>query len=148
MKNYLYLGLIALLLPHARVIECRRDRRDVCLSNFFQNYTKGLHFSYRLSDLAFYCDEYERLWSHWREVVPLPVYVLQYEELVADFEGVVRELVEFCGLSWNESCLNFFSTKRRVKTASQWQVRQPIYSSSVQRWRNYATHLGPIAALG
>jgi hypothetical protein len=144
LRNFLYLGLIALLLPGARVVDCQRDARDVCLSNYFQNYTKGLNFSYRLSDLAFYSAQYQRLWSHWREVVSLPVYRLEYERLVADMPGVSRELVEFCGLPWSERCLSFHSSKRRVKTASHRQVRQPIYASSVQRWRHYETQLGSL----
>jgi hypothetical protein len=143
LNNFLYLGLIALILPRSRVIHCQRDKRDVCLSNYFQNYAKDLSFSYRLSDLAFYCAEYERLWSHWRDVIPLPIHTLDYESLVGDLQGVARELVAYCGLPWSDSCLSFHRSDRRVKTASKWQVRQPIYSTSVQRWRHYEAQLGP-----
>jgi tetratricopeptide (TPR) repeat protein len=148
LDNYLYLGLLAVLFPRARVIHCRREPLDVCLSCFFQ-YFKGLSFSWDLDDLGRHYRDYERLMAHWRAVLPLPVFEVTYEELVADLEAVSRRLVAFCGLEWEANCLRFQENERVVRTMSRVQVRQPIYRSSVGRWRRYAAHLDPLTrALG
>ncbi len=148
LDNYLYLGLLAVLFPRARVIHCRREPLDVCLSCFFQ-YFKGLSFSWDLDDLGRHNRDYERLMAHWRAVLPLPVFDVAYEELVADLEAVSRQLVAFCGLEWEADCLRFEENERVVRTMSRVQVRQPIYQSSVGRWRRYAAHLAPLMqALG
>lgn len=148
LDNYLYLGLLAVLFPRARVIHCRREPLDVCLSCFFQ-YFKGLSFSWDLDDLGRHDRDYERLMAHWRAVLPLPVFEVTYEELVADLEAVSRRLVAFCGLEWEANCLRFQENERVVRTMSRVQVRQPIYQSSVGRWRRYAAHLAPLMrALG
>jgi tetratricopeptide (TPR) repeat protein len=147
-ENYLHLGLIALLFPRARIIQCRRDPRDVCLSCYVQDF-KAVRFACSLDDLAAYYRAYERLMAHWREALPLSVLDVRYEELVADPEAQSRRLVAFCGLAWNEHCLAFHETRRAVQTASRVQVRQPVYTSSVGRWRRYAAQLRPlIEALG
>ena len=87
--------------------------------------------------------------AHWREVLPVPVLDVQYEDMVADHETVSREMVKFCGLEWDDACIDFHKTDRKVKTASSWQVRQPIYTTSLARWRNYEPFLGPLKeALG
>jgi tetratricopeptide (TPR) repeat protein len=142
-ENVLHLGLIAALFPRARVIHCRRDPLDVCVSCYFQ-FFKGLNFAWDLDDLGQYYRDYERLMAHWKAVLPLPIHEVVYEDLVADLEGVSRRLVEFCGLSWEDSCLKFHENRRAVQTMSKVQVRQPIYTTSVGRWRRYATHLGPL----
>jgi Flp pilus assembly protein TadD len=147
--NYLRLGLIARLLPGAKVIHCQRDPLDTCLSCYFQNFASGLSFTYDLGHLGLVYRQYERLMAHWREVLPLPILDLRYEDLIADQEAVSRRLVAFCGLPWDETCLRFQDAARQVRTASFWQVRQPLYASSVGRWRSFAEHLGPLfEALG
>lgn len=147
--NFLHLGLIAVLFPRARVVHCRRDPMDTCLSCYFQNFVAEHEYAYDLSDLGAYYREYERLMVHWRETLPLPMFEVAYEDLIADQERVSRELIAFCGLEWDDACLRFHETERPVRTASYWQVRQPIYGSSVERWRNYDAHLAPLRrALG
>ncbi len=147
--NFMRLGLVALSLPAAKVIHLRRHPLDTCLSIYFQNFDRGHAYSWDLSHLGGYYREYERLLAHWRRVSPLKMLELQYEELVANQEQKTRELLEFCGLPWDSRCLRFWETERAVNTASLWQVRQPMYSRSVERWRHYETHLGPLKkALG
>ncbi len=146
--NFLHLGLVATLFARARVVHCKRDPLDTCVSSFFQIF-RGLSFTLDLGDLGHYYCDYERLMAHWRSVLPLPVLDVVYEELVADTEGVSRRLVEFCGLPWDDRCLRFYENPRAVRTVSKLQVRRPVYGSSVGRWRRYAAHLGPLRqALG
>ncbi len=147
--NYSYLGLIALLLPGARLVHCRRNVLDVCLSNYMQHYGDGHVYTYDLRELGLVYREYERVMRHWRKVLPLEIHEVVYEELVVDQERMSRELVAFCGLKWDPACLDFHADGRAVATASQWQVRQPIYRSAVERWKHYASHLGELRdALG
>jgi tetratricopeptide (TPR) repeat protein len=148
LENFMHLGLIATLLPRARVIHCRRDPLDTCVSCFFQVF-QGMNFTSALGDLARYYKDYERLMAHWRQVLPLPVLDVVYEELVGDPAGVSRRMIGFCGLPWDERCLRFHENPRAVRTVSKLQVRRPIYSSSVGRWRRYSAHLSPLRqALG
>lgn len=142
--NIFWLGVIAVLFPNARLVLCRRDLRDVCLSCFFQSFHAGLPWTNDLADCATRAVEVERLVKHWRSVLPLRILELQYESLVADPEGESRRLVDFLGLPWDPACLAFHTTQRQVITASLWQVRQPLYSTSVGRWRNYRRHLAPL----
>ncbi len=147
--NFLHIGLIALLLPRARIIHCRRDPFDTCLSCYFQNFEEAQPFARRLDRLGQYYRQYERLMAHWRQVLPRPMLEVAYEALVAEPEPWCRRILEHCGLAWDERVLQFFATERSVRTASYWQVRQPIYQSSVARWRHYRQHLGPLfEALG
>jgi tetratricopeptide (TPR) repeat protein len=142
--NFLHLGLIAALWPRARVVHCRRDAVDTCLSCYFQNFAEPHPFTLDLGHLGHYYREYERLMAHWARVLPLPIFELNYEELTADQEAVSRRLVEFCGLEWDDRCLRFNETERPVRTASVLQVRRPMYRSSVGRWKRYEKHLGPL----
>jgi tetratricopeptide (TPR) repeat protein len=147
-QNFLHLGLIALLFPKARVIHCRRDPFDVCLSCYFQNFHR-VNFAWSLEDLGQYHAEYERLMAHWQGVLPLRMMEVRYEDLVTRQEEVTRELVSFCGLEWEDSCLSFHKNSRPVQTASALQVRRPMYSSSIGRWQKYRSHLEPLRqALG
>ncbi len=147
--NFLHLGLIATLFPRARIIHCRRDPVDTCLSCYFQNFGEPMGFTLDLEHLGLYYREYERLMAHWAQVLPVPVFELDYEELTADQEAVSRRLVAFCGLEWDERCLRFHETRRPVRTASTLQVRRPMYRDAVGRWKRYAAHLGPLLeALG
>jgi tetratricopeptide (TPR) repeat protein len=141
--NFLHLGLIAALFPRARVIHCVRDPFDVCLSCYFQDFG-GVNFSSDLADLGNFYRDYERLMAHWGSVLPLPTFDVIYEELVGEPEAVSRRLVSFCGLEWDDRCLTFHQNRRAVHTASQMQVRQPVYKKSVGRWRHYAAHLQPL----
>jgi tetratricopeptide (TPR) repeat protein len=141
--NFHHLGVMATLLPQAPIIHCRRDARDVCWSCHFQNF-RDIAFACDLRKLGAYYRQYERIMAHWRAVLPVPVLEVQYEELVAEPERVSREIVAFCRLPWHEGCLDFHHTQRVVRTASNMQVRRPVYRSSVGYWRNYEKHLGPL----
>jgi len=145
--NFMHLGLIRLLFPEAPVIHCRRDPLDTCLSNFFQQFQEGLAYSFDLLDTGHYYLQYRRLMEHWRAVLPGGFLDSDYEALVADPEGRSRALVTHCGLEWNETCLAPHELKREVKTASNWQVRQPIYQSSARRWKRYEKYLGDLKAM-
>ena len=146
--NYFHLGLLAALFPRARVIHCRRDPRDVCLSCYFQQF-REVNFAWDLGDLGRYYRQYERLMDHWRAVLPVRPLEIVYEELVANPEAVSRQLVAYCGLDWDDRCLAFHESPRAVQTMSKLQVRQPIFTTSVGRWRRYEAHLGPLLeALG
>ncbi|MGD0769052.1 MAG: tetratricopeptide repeat protein [Tepidisphaeraceae bacterium] len=142
--NVEFLGLIATLFPSARVILCRRDPRDTCLSCFFQRFSAGNLFSFDLTQCGRHHVHTDRFAAHWLKVLPLRMLQVQYEDVVADLEGQSRRIISFLGLPWNPACLDFHRTERTVKTASAWQVRQPIYTRSVGRWRNYERHLGPL----
>jgi tetratricopeptide (TPR) repeat protein len=142
--NVYRLGLIQLLFPKARVILCRRDPRDTCLSCYFQWFSIGNIFAFDLADCGHQHLATDRIAAHWRDALPLPMLEMQYEELVADLEGQSRRMIKFLGLPWNPACLEFHRTPTTVQTASAWQVRQPLYQKSVGRWRNYEKHLGPL----
>lgn len=148
--NFLYAGLIHALFPNARILQCRRDPVDTCLSCYTRNFSGEQKFAYDLSELGRFHRGFERLAEHWRRVLPADRYTeVSYEAVVADLDGEARRLVAFCGLDWDEACLSFHRGARIVRTASAVQVRQPIYRSSVGRWRRHARHLGPLlAALG
>ncbi len=148
--NFLLLGIIHLAMPNAKVIHCRRDPVDNCLSIFKQDF-KSIHkYAYDLEELGGHYRLYADLMQHWHKVLPEgAIFDLQYEEMVADQEGMSRKLLEFCGLPWDDNCLRFHETKRAVRTASQSQVRKKIYSDSVELWRRYEEQLQPlIKALG
>ena len=147
--NFMFLGLIDLLFPGARVIHCRRDPVDTCLSIYFQQFNSHHLYAFDLGDLGRYYRQYQRLMAHWRSVVRIPMMEIRYEDLVENQEALSRQLVEFCGLEWDERCLSFHQSKRVVRTASYDQVRRPMYRKSVARWKHYESFLGPLlAALG
>ena len=148
--NFIYLGLIHLIMPHAKIIHVKRDPIDTCLSCYTKLFNKSQYQSYRLDEIGRYYRFYSDLMKHWKSVLPKDAfYEIQYENIVSDPEKEVRALLEYCNLPWEESCLNFHETKRIVKTASITQVRRPIYKSSVEKWRHFEKHLGPlIEALG
>ena len=142
--NILRLGLVALLLPKARVIFCRRDLRDTCLSCYFQKFDDPMPYAQDLADCGLRAMEIERLADHWRKVLPLRMLTIDYEKLVADLEGESRRLIDFLGLDWEPACLEFHKTERPILTASGWKVRQPLFTRSLGRWRKYEQHLGPL----
>jgi tetratricopeptide (TPR) repeat protein len=142
--NFLWLGLIAQMFPRARVIHCLRDPRDTCLSIYFQLFTQAHPYASDLGDLAFYYRGYERMMAHWHAVLDLPMLEVRYEQLVADQEGITRTMLDFLDLPWDDNCLTFHQSKRITATASWDQVRQPVYTHSLHRWRNYQAHIGPL----
>lgn len=143
-SNFLHAGLIAILFSKARIIHCRRDPMDVCLSIFFQPFSRAHPYAFDLGDLGHYYRHYERLMSHWRAVLGERLFEVQYADLVDDPQSVSRRLIDRCGLEWNDQCLQFDRNEGAVRTASQWQVRQPIYKTSLQRWKHYERHLSPL----
>ena len=148
LENFLHLGVIATLFPRARIIHCRRDPIDTCLSCYFQNF-QNVDFACSLEDIGAYYNAYETLMAHWSRVLPLEIHEVRYEELIQDQEAVTRKLLSYCGLDWDERCLAFYETRRAVRTASAIQVRKPISGRAIGRWRHYRSHLGPLfRALG
>jgi tetratricopeptide (TPR) repeat protein len=144
--NFENLGLLALLFPRATFIHCRRNPMDTCLSCYFQKFGPRVDFSFNLENLGAYYRGYRRLMDHWRKVLPVPMLEVDYEDLVADQEGMTRRIIAHCGLDWDDRCLAFYKTERPVGTASARQVRQPMYKTAVKRWRNYEQFLGPLRA--
>jgi tetratricopeptide (TPR) repeat protein len=148
--NFLFVGLIHLILPNAKIIHTMRDPIDNCISCFSILFTNGQEFTYDLGELGRYYRRYERLMAHWHSVLPQnKILDVQYEDVVADLETEARRILAFCELPWDDRCLSFHETERPVRTASMTQVRQPIYSRAVGRWRVYEEFLGPLLeALG
>jgi tetratricopeptide (TPR) repeat protein len=142
--NFHHVGLIATLFPNAPIIHCRRDPRDTCLSIYFGDFIGSHPYSYDLTNLGRYHRECERLMAHWHTVLPRRILDIRYEELVDNQEEWSRRLVRHCGLDWNARCLDFHKTAHNVRTLSNAQVRQPIYRTSIERWRAYEDQLGPL----
>ena len=142
--NFMYAGIIAAVFPDARLVHCVRDPMDTGLSVFFTDFAANQPFSTDLAAIGNYMVCYQRIMEHWQRIDILPIFNLDYEKLVADQEAVTRELIDFCGLEWNDKCLKYHKTERYISTPSDWQVRQPIYAGSVSRWRNYEPHLAPL----
>lgn len=147
--NFIAAGLIALALPNARIISCRRNAVDTCLSCYSQGFD-NVPFSHDLVELGRYWRAYDALIAHWRDLLPSDRFIdVQYEDVVADTEFQARRLVAFAGLEWDDACLAFHKTERTISTASINQVRQPIYTSSVRRWAPFAAQIQPLLqALG
>ncbi|HEX4157737.1 MAG TPA: sulfotransferase [Rhizomicrobium sp.] len=146
--NCLRLGAIHALMPSARIIHCRRDPVDTCLSIYSNLLKSRVTFAARKDDLAFCYQQYLRLMDHWRKVLPADVFTeVDYERLIADRETETRRVVAFTGLDWNDLCLRPEHNRRAIDTASAWQARQPVYKTSMQRWRNYEPWLGELRQL-
>jgi hypothetical protein len=144
--NMVFVGLVSLLYPQAKIIHCTRDPLDTCFSCYSKLFTTGHPFSYELGELGRFHRMYARLMQGWEVALPGRMLQLRYEDLVQDFEAQVRRLVSYCGLPWDEACLRFHESRRSVRTASLAQVRRPIYANSVGRWRNYEKELAPLKA--
>jgi tetratricopeptide (TPR) repeat protein len=143
--NFLAVGLIHLMLPNAKIVHIKRNAADICLSCFTKLFNNSQYHTYDLSELGRYYVNYARLMEHWSNVLPEGAFLdVQYEDLVANKEAQTRRLIEYCGLEWNDACLESHKTERSIKTASISQVRQPVYTSSVERWRRYEKHLQPL----
>ena len=142
--NFLYCGLIHLALPNARMINMVRHPLDTCYANYKMLFNAGAPYSYSLEDLGKYYVAYHKLMQHWQKVLPGKIHVVQYEALTADLETVARGALDHCQLDWNSAVLEFHKNKTASTTASAAQVRQPLYQSSVERWKHYATELQPL----
>ena len=145
--NFLHLGLIKAMFPSAKIVYTRRHPLDNCLSLYFQPLGGALGYTTELGDIAHYYQQHERLISHWQSCLGDSMQTVDYDEFVRTPEPVVRRLLEFLDLDWDERCLDFTSAGNLVKTASVWQVRGEMHSRSSGRWRNYASQLGPIRDL-
>ncbi len=144
LDNIYRLGMIAAMFPRARVIFTHRDGRDAALSVFMQHFGQEVAFATDLLDAGRRWRETERMCAYWARCLPLPTHHVQYEKLIGDFEREARKLIDFLGVAWEPACLEYYKTDRAVSTASTWQVRQPLYHTSLGRWRNYCRHIGPL----
>lgn len=143
-NNFLHIGLIRLILPNAKIIDARRSPMACCFSGFKQLFAEGQDFSYNLEDIGRYYQAYLKLMAHWKKVLPDFVLTINHEDVVDDLEQQVRRILDFCGLEFEQSCVDFHKTKRTIKTPSSEQVRQPIYKSATEQWKNFEQHLAPL----
>jgi predicted Zn-dependent protease len=143
-NNFRHIGLVHLMLPNAKIIDVRREPMACCFSNWKQLFASGQEFTYSIEDIARYYRTYLDLMRHWDAVLPGRVLRVCYEDVVADLEGNVRRILEFCGLEFEPACVEFYKTERSVRTASSEQVRQPIFRDGLFQWRNYEPWLGPL----
>ncbi len=144
-NNFVHIGLIKRILPNAKIIDARRDPMDTCFSGFKQLFASGQRFSYSLDHISRYYIDYVRLMQHYDQVLPGQILRVQYEQVVDDLEAQVKRLLDFCGLPFEQNCLEFYNTQRAVRTASSEQVRQPIYQQGMGQWAPYAQYLLPMA---
>ncbi len=145
-QNFVHLGLIALILPRAKIVHCRRNPIDTCVSCFSTQFTHSLPYTHDLNELGSLYRLYRDLMDYWKAVLPIPIFELRYEDLVSDQERTSRAMLEFCGLPWDDRCLEFHKTERTILTASNVQARRPIYRDSVERWRRFEKHLDALRA--
>ena len=148
-NNFRHIGLINLMLPNAKIIDARRHPMGCCFSGFKQLFAEGQDFTYGLEEIGTYYKDYVELMDHWDKVLPGKVLRVQYEDVVADLDTQVRRILDYCGLDFEEGCISFYETERSVRTPSSEQVRQPIYQSGVDQWKNFEANLEPLKkALG
>jgi hypothetical protein len=140
-NNFVHIGLIKLILPNAKIIDARRNPMDACFSCFKQYFAKGQHFTYDLDDIARYYKDYLRLMDFWNELFPGEIFTINYEDIINNTNKKIRELLNFCNVEFENSCLDFHKSKRPVKTASSEQVRQPMYKTGLDYWKNYRNNL-------
>jgi tetratricopeptide (TPR) repeat protein len=143
-NNFRHIGLIHMILPNAKIIDARRSAMGCCFSGFKQLFAEGQEFTYGLKEVGTYYRDYVALMDHWDSVLPGKILRVRYEEVVADLDTQVRRLLDFCGLPFEEACINFHQTERAVRTASSEQVRQPIFKSGVDQWENFSPYLDPL----
>ena len=142
--NFRHLGFISMLFPKARVIHCTRHPLDTGLSNYFQRFSSQYDYSYDLRNIGHFYGQYAKLMEHWREVLPMQMIEVSYEDMIMNTEPMARGVLDSLGLEWDDRCLAPHTNPYAVETASNWQVRQPIYTQSVERWRHYEKHLTPL----
>jgi hypothetical protein len=135
-----------MILPNAKIIDARREPMACCFSGFKQLFGEGQEFSYSLDDIGQYYQNYERLMAHWQTLFPDEILLVQHEDVVGDTETQVRRILAFCGLPFEQACLDFHKNKRAVKTPSAQQVRQPIYTSGLEQWRHFEPYLDSLKA--
>jgi tetratricopeptide (TPR) repeat protein len=146
-NNFRHIGLIHMILPNAKIIDARRSAMGCCFSGFKQLFAEGQEFTYGLKEIGHYYSDYVRLMDHWDKLLPGKVLRVQYEKVVSDLDTQVRRLLDFCGLPFEDACLNFHETERAVRTASSEQVRQPIFKSGVDQWENFLPYLDPLRTI-
>jgi len=142
--NFQWVGIIRMMFPNAKIVHCVRDPVDTCLAIFRLNFFSIQQYAYDLVELGRYYRAYGEMMAHWHQILPGYIYDISYEGLIMDQVRETQRLLEYCGLAWDEACLSFYDSSRAVKTASLDQVRQPLYQSSVQKWRHYERHLEPL----
>lgn len=142
--NFMHLGIISRVFPGARILHCLRNPIDTCVSCYFHNFMGATSFTDDLAGLGSYYNEYRRLMEHWASVIETPILDVVYEEVVDDLEANARKILDFLGVEWDPAVLRYNESSRVTMTASMDQVRKPIYKSSVERWRRYEKHLGPL----
>ena len=143
-NNFIHIGLIKTILPNAKIIDTRRDPMDTCFSCFKQFFARGQLFTYSLEDLGNYYTDYIRAMNHWQNVYGKDIYTVHYDNVINKTEETIRELIDYCELPFEKECLEFYNSSRPVKTPSAEQVRQPIYKSGLNYWKNYEKHLLPL----
>ena len=143
-NNFIHIGLIKTILPNAKIIDTRRDPMDTCFSCFKQFFARGQLFTYSLEDLGNYYTDYIRAMNHWHSVYGKDIFTVHYDNVINETEETIRELIDYCDLSFEKECLEFYKSSRPVKTPSAEQVRQPIYKSGLNYWKNYEKHLKPL----
>ncbi len=143
--NYMYIGLLSIMFPHATFIHCRRDLRDIAVSCWMTDF-RSIRWANDQNSIASRFGQYHRIMNHWRDVLPVRIHDVNYEETVTDLESTARGLIAATGLPWEAACLDFHRTERPIRTASVMQVRQPVYQRSVARWKNYEPALAELFA--
>ena len=143
-NNFIHIGLIKTILPNAKIIDTRRDAMDTCFSCFKQFFARGQLFTYSLEDLGNYYTDYIKAMNHWHNVYGKDIYTVHYDNVINETEKTIRELIDYCELPFEKECLEFYNSSRPVKTPSAEQVRQPIYKSGLNYWKNYEKHLLPL----
>jgi predicted Zn-dependent protease len=146
-NNCLHIGFIHLILPNAKIIDARRHPMACCFSIYKQHFARGQNFSYSLEEVGRYFRDYAQLLAHMDRVLPGKIYRIHYESMIGDTEGVVRRLLAYCGLQFEQSCLQFYENERAVRTASAQQVRKPIYREGLDHWRHFEAQLDPLRAV-
>ena len=143
-NNFIHIGLIKTILPNAKIIDTRRDPMDTCFSCFKQFFARGQLFTYSLEDLGNYYSDYIRAMNHWHNIYGKDILTVHYDNVINKTEETIRELIDYCNLPFEQECLEFYKSSRPVKTPSAEQVRQPIYKSGLNYWKNYENHLSPL----
>ena len=139
--NFMHVGFIRTMFPNAKIIHCTRNPIDTCLSCYFQDFGRNHPWLYKLDDIIDFYKNYKKLMMHWNNIPEIDIYEVEYENFIYDQEYATKNLIEHLGIEWNEKCLDFHKNQRLVWTASYEQVRQPVYSHSIERWRNYSAHI-------
>ena len=143
-NNFLHIGFIMMLFPNARIIHCKRHPLDSCLSIYFTMFVNQHRYSFDLKNIGHWYKDYLHLMEHWNKLFGDKILTIEYDDTVNNLEGTAKKMIDFCGLEWDENCLDYHQAQRDVSTASLWQVRQPVYKTSLDRWKRYDKHIGPL----